>query len=503
MARPTDQFIDSDKSDPTSRGATAAWVLLLVLLMLKAVLIFSIPVLNHYNGDAYDYGAKASHLITHGTFKRVTAPTSSGDIAGHYSDFRPPGFPVIIAGLMWVGGQTPGEVNASTRVLNFTLDAIVCAILLGLALQISPQRSHRLVAAAIIGLQPWTSAFVIATYSDTVVTFLAVVGVMALTRYIGASSRRVEVWAMLCGSLALSASSLVRPEMILFPPAMTAAAWYLRHRSSRTACSVGLIAMVAALPLLLAVALNVGYRWTVESKLAIYGELQVQTPGLVKWVQTWTGSGKAKEDILWGPFQISQEEFEKLDERIFSSRDEKKILGEIAARARERGYMTKGEDQVFDQIAEKRIKENPLNYYLLVRLYNTGHYWINLSSAYYLLENQAKLPRIVSKMVSGFFFGFKVVVLFFALLGFGLAIRQVFLISSNKNTSTDAVFFVALGLLFVLMRTAVFSFYANVIEFRYMLPAWPFVVIAAVFGLHQTLPLMGRLHASAGQSGFS
>lgn len=483
MARATDPFIDSDKSNHTNRRFSVAWVLLFALLMVKAVLIFSIPVSNQYNGDALDYGTKASHLVTHGTFKRVTAPTVPGDIAGQYSDFRPPGFPVIVAALMWIGGQTPSKVNASTSILNFTLDAIVCTMLLGFALQVSPRRSHQLFAAAIIGLQPWTSSFVTATYPDTVVTFLAVAGVAALTRYIGANSRKGEVWAMLAGSLALSAGSLVRPEMILFPPAMTAAAWYLKHRSRRAACPVGVMAMVAALPLLVAIALNVGYRWTVENKVAIYGEFQAQTPGLVKWVQTWTGTGKAKEDILWGPFQISQEEFEKLDEGIFSSAEEKKQLAEIATKVRERGYMTKDEDRIFGRIAEKKISEKPLNYYLFVRLYNAGHYWINLSSANYLLANQIKLPRSASKAVTGFFFGFKILVLSFAVWGFGLALRQVFVMDNNKNTNTDFVIFLVLGLLFVLIRTMVFSFYANAIEFRYVLPAWPFVVSAGIYGL--------------------
>jgi len=145
--------------------------------------------------------------------------------------------------------------------------------------------------------------------------------------------------------------------------------------------------------------------------------------------------------------------------------------------------MTKNEDAVFMRVAEARIAQDPLNYYLMVRAYNSVHYWVNLASASYLLQNQAKLSRSASKFVTGLFLSFKAIILCFAIYGFYAAFKIKFISPIPSKYNELAGYFVLLGVVFVLMRTFLFAFYVNAVEFRYVTPAWPFVIFAAVFGM--------------------
>lgn len=378
-----------------------AYLLLFLILFLRALLVFSTPVSDKLNGDAFDYVGKANHLITYGEFKKVTPPDLPTDIAGYYSDFRPPGFPVIISALIFAGGNSPNEINLSTKILNFFLDALTCIILFQLVLSKFRKNSTQYVAAAAIGLQPWTSSFVTATYPDTTVAFLVVTGVALLPRYVNGTSRAQEITSVFFASMALSIGALIRPELIVAPPVLIATALYLKFRRNDRFCKLAWIALIAIIPFLLSIALNMGYRWTVEKKLAVYGKFEHQTPGLNKWILTWIGSAKSKEDIMWGPFQISQKEFKNLPQSAFSDTKEKEILSEIAEKSRQRGYLTKAEDDVFREVAEKRIQEDPLTYWLYGRIYNSIHFWVNTGSASYLLHHQARLPALASKAITG------------------------------------------------------------------------------------------------------
>lgn len=469
------------------KSAGHVWAVLVfaALMLAKAALVFSVAVPDQLNGDAFDYAEKAQYLVRHGSFPPLRQNTRPSDASGSYSDFRPPGYATVLAALIKVGGDGAQRINRSARALNFAADLATSTILLLFVLQLSTTSRRKVLGAFIIGIQPWTSAFVASTYPDTLVMWLATLGVAAFAVACSAQASRRRCIAILSGSTFLSLGALLRPEFSLVLPLMTVAALALTQSQRRLRTSVWALATWAAVPFVLMLAVNMSYRWSVAKEIAVYGQFQHQTPGLFKWVATWMGSLKTKEDIMWGPFQVHMSDLEQLPLSAYGNEDTKSHLLAIAKNVKARGYLTKEEDDDFARAADQNIQRNPLGYWVVNRVYNAVHLWVNLGSATYLLEHQAALGKTMSRVVSGFSLAAKLALLGLALWGFAAASRALFIGGQQPLQDSWALPFVILSLLMFALRTSFFGLYLDWIEFRYSIVAWPSVLAGALFATAQ------------------
>ena len=162
-------------------------------------------------GDAAGYLGSAESLVHHGTLRVPFAPYVSADSTGPL-DHWPPGFPVAIAGPLWVGFSP----ITSARVVVAASAAVTCAIIV-LLLGSSAGLAWGLVAAGVVGITasvvsvhldvvsepPFIAAVVatlalMATRPDRPILYGLTAAVSLLMRYLGlAIISAIAVWALI------------------------------------------------------------------------------------------------------------------------------------------------------------------------------------------------------------------------------------------------------------------------------------------------------------------
>lgn len=438
-----------------------------VLLLLKYAIVFSAPLKDVLVGDEHDYLGKAMSIWRSGSVH--SREVTEGKL--QYTDFRPPGYPLVVAPLLWFGDSLR-ELRSSLRFFQCTLDLLVTLFLFHLCCSFSRGLPYRFAAAVGLGVQPFTNGFVTSGYSDTVVTFLVTAGVAALWRYRSQGAKSPALW-LVAGSVFLSASFAMRPEMIIFAFALMA----LAVLSRRVAWSRRLRdAVVAAVPFLLVVGGLVAYRMQVHGEMRIYGKFLGATPGLMQWSQTWAGSEKTKTKVVWG-LPKGEDPMKVLPGRAFDSEQEKTLVRGLVDRVARSGEYTAEDDGMMGELARARIARNPFRYHLAVPLYQSVHGWLNLETSSGYLHFFSRLPRALSRSAVGLMLLLRVGFLVLAVVG-GVALWRQWRANSLDRTAA----FLALGLFFVLSRTVFFGFFVKWVEARYLLPAWPFVIALAAYG---------------------
>lgn len=447
----------------------------------KLALLLMQPLPDAWHGDSGDYVGKALYFHEHGVFPPIRSD-APGRSALTYSDFRPPGYPLFIAALLDFGKTVP-EITYNVRLAQFVLDLVTTAILLWVVWRFHPSTRYRWLAVLVLGVQPWTSAFIVTLNPDTLTAFLMVTGLGLLALFVTARTATedwpwVKALALVPASLLLSLTFLIRPEMIVFAFAMIliGLAMTLPALPRRTVARYGVL---AAIPFLAMVAANMAYRWQVAEEVRIYGAFKHATPGLMQWTKTWIGPQAAKEGVVFGPLMIGLDGFGQLPVGAFTDEAERESLLAVVRVVEARGAMTPEEDRLFGAIAQRRIAADPWGYYLWNRLYGACYFWINLSNAAHYLNGFSLLPQPLSKLLTGGFLVLKLLILAFFVLGivlFPWRDRSTLWVQWHLS-------FLLLGIAFVLMRTFYFAGVAGYVEYRYALVAWPFVLAVALYGL--------------------
>lgn len=199
-----------------------AMVVLLAWLLREQFVLFT-QVDAPIRGDARQYVAYAWNLVHHGVFS-MAAPGSSVVVP---DDFRSPGYPLLLAAAIRIGGEAAGWY-AIVLHLQALLGAATVA--LGMALG-SHWLSRRwtLVAGVLMALWPHSIAACGAVLSEVLFGFLLA---LALWAGAGALRRRSSRWVLFAG-LAFALAYLVNPVMLLFPP--VAALVFVRAGQGRSA----------------------------------------------------------------------------------------------------------------------------------------------------------------------------------------------------------------------------------------------------------------------------
>ncbi|NLB66319.1 MAG: hypothetical protein GX803_07620 [Lentisphaerae bacterium] len=450
-------------------------------MIVKLILLLLTPLSADLSGDEANYVSKARYLCKYGRFPPVQA-VEEGEI--RYSDFRPPGYSAFVAVLI-SRGETTQELRQRVSIVQYILDLLVTTCVLFATFRFSSVNSFRTVAALVLGAQPWTSAYIVSIYPDTLTMFLAVTGLLFLT--LSGSCRKTGVRSaiILFGSLLLSLSLLVRPEMIALACIMLGVVGVLALGAFSWRAWL-LYAALAGASFLFAVSLNVAYHWQTEHRVRMVGDLRHATPGFRQWVGTWIGPQHWKEELLFSRMTnetINELYAKRLSNRVFTNPAELDTFTDIARNVQVRGYMTIEDDRRFEEMALARIAASPWSYYVWGRLFNSCHLWVNLSNATHVLHGLARCPRVVSRCLTASLLLFKLVLLLFA-AGGGMAACRGW----RRLTQSWHGRVVLAGAIFVLLRTTMLGFAFNTAEHRYALVAWPFVLALALYGLARLCP---------------
>lgn len=441
-------------------------VLFAGLMTLKYTAIFTYPVFNSLEGDEYDYVGKARSFWQYGAFAGIQDVSRE---RFRYSDFRPPGYSILIAPCLMFGDSIQ-QIHWSVRVLQSGLDILLTLSLFALIWQFSTSQVFRCLGACVLGVQPWTSAWVVQAITETAVTFLTILGIAVLCR-VTSTARRAGAWTLV-GSLLLTATFTMRPEMVVMVPPVIALSLLLSGLGWRRILWHGVL---ASLPFGLCILALITYRAQVAGEVRVFGRFQCPAPGLRLWADTWTASEMVKCNVIWDT-QGGRRSTQQLPENVFDNDMERARVAAIFNRIHQAGRMTADDDAEFAALAKERMSRHPVRY-VWVRLYNTVALWLNLMTSSPYLSCLAEMPRVVSKMAVGGLFALRLLTLSLAATG---ALR-LWCRRSLRFRWIER--FLLVGLCFVVLRTLFFGLYMGAIENRYMTPAWPFVLSLALYGL--------------------
>jgi hypothetical protein len=453
----------------------APWIILILLITTKALVILLVvpyPATGLPNGDAKDYVAKSRSLWCEG---RLDADTKS---------FRPLGYSFFLAPLL-AFGDSDRAVNVEARILNTMADVCVCLFVFWIASLWLRHWWCLMTAAVVIGVQPWTGAYVHNIVPDHVASCLLTFGIGALAMSVvleeGARRRR---W-LLIGSTLLSASFLVRPELIVFSAFLIFCAIIMRgFRWKRLLTD----ALWASLPFLVAMSCEVCYRVHVGDGFRVFGTLTPRYSGVRSWQRTWAAEEQVKHDIVFG-WVKGRIGFPYLPARAFDTEDERARVGQILERIIRTGQgLTLDEDKVLRQIAEERIARSPWRYYVGVRLYNVTQYLVSLRHASDITNYLNNLPYAISFIAKGGLFSLRLLMVVMFLFG------CVCLLADNRAwLSARPLLLLAAAMVW---SRLLFLFICNgMLEIRYFVVSWPSLLLVSLYGLDHAYTFAGSLSA--------
>ena len=443
----------------THASPRIAWIVLVTLLAVQAVLVAGLPP-SPFVGDEPYYVNKARYFAEHGTFPRVSAAARAAEAgAGGDSDWRPPGYPLFVAAVSG-GNFEPETLRPRVAAVQFLGVALVAVTALACLSTFAGGRTM-LVAALVLGAAPWPFDFVSLVGADSLNATVSFFGLIALWRW----TRGAGGCAGLFGaSLLFSSAFLLRPEMIAVVPLPIAVAVILRTVSLRSFLRLG---ATAAAAFLCVVAAQYAYRTHLIGRVepSLFGGLHIYNAGAFAWVHSWVGTEDEAYDFV---YELPEGGRRTLPARAFRDEEERRAVDALRDAARRQGY-TVEIDRAFGELAARRRRDDPFFAIVVPRLWHAMHLYLNLETNDQLLHALRRVPRTPRRGLIGLLLGLKV-----ALLA-AFAVKTARLLRGRWR----AMQLPALLASFVVARTVLVGLILDWMPHRYALMCWmPLIVVA-------------------------
>lgn len=321
--------------------------------------------------------AKYRYIIT-----AVNLLNGNGFSADWSPPFRPgvatvPLYPLFIAAVY----ATFGHYETAVRISQVFLDLITCLLVAFASYSIAPPRLKERAATAalaIYGLYCWfTLLFTALLLTETLALFLTM---LVVTFCIIAM--RKGAWYWFYAGLACGLAILTRPDSLLLAGAVLLFLFLRAWRASFLEGARSLLAFCFAIALTLT-------PWTVRN-LVVLGEFQplaseyafpqggYMPTGYLQWVRTWI----TDETYFYQTFQPAfvpgsfRLEIDRLPENAFDSPDEQRHITMLAERYNQTLYFTPEISNGFGEIANERIRRDPLRFFLVLPIHRIASLWL-------------------------------------------------------------------------------------------------------------------------------
>lgn len=284
-------------------------------------------------GDSFVYADLAANVAGHGVFSQAHGEPRAP------SAYKPPGYPVFLAGLLRLGVDTPRQV----RVVQGLADSLAAVFVFCAAWACTGRLRAAIVAGALMAVSPCNVHFARALLSDWLgstlfAAFLAILFVAAARR---------SLPGLLAAGVAMGITILTRPAMILYPflaGAVLPFAWTgtRRHRLGGT------------LVFLLATGITVG-AWTARNYSALRRFVPVSAGGMAVGLLQGTWETAANWDWTAVPRDA------------FDSEEEHRQIQRLVIRYPAIAYSGQMDElrqvnAVLRKAALKRIRQDPVRY---------------------------------------------------------------------------------------------------------------------------------------------
>jgi hypothetical protein len=413
----------------------------------------------NFSNDGLGYEALARNLAQHGVFSLDGPP----DLRP--TDARMPGYPLILAGVYSLAGNTSRD---AVRSIQAVADASLVLWLPWLAWELCPAAAMPALLAAVV--EPFTAEFTASILTESLTLLLTTVALLLMV--IGYKRPRLSVWCG-CGA-AVAGAVLFRPDSVLLLGSLLVllVPTFLRSPGRATRLllvfSAGFIILWGPWLLRNLVSLH---RFQPLADFYAAQEGEVSPVGFLKWTRTWVGTDDYLESVSW---RIDEAPIDpnSLPREAFDSDRERTEVSDLVRIYNQKGKMGDALDRRFGEIADQRIRRHPLKYFVLLPLQRSFTLWF--SSHYLIFPLTEKLlswrsladdPR--ESIWINLFFLMKISVVSLGVIGVALVRdRKLALWAASA----------------VIARTLVMSWLPYP-EYRYVLEVFPLTLVMASVGL--------------------
>jgi Dolichyl-phosphate-mannose-protein mannosyltransferase len=340
-------------------------------LALRLVSIFRFP---GVTTDSFVYGDIAKNWLQHGIYGL------SGTVEISPTYIRLPGYPAFLA---WVFAIFGMEHYRAVLVLQMFTDIGTCFVIADMARRaVSPRAAKA--AFLLAALCPFLASYAAAALTETLEIFFTAIALDF--SMIGVDSLpygRTRPW-LWCG-IATSAAMLLRPDGGLL---LLAIAGYLLFKVVRpfNVAPVRRSHVVQATVILVFAALAPLVPWTLRNLHTLHRfqplapryaneEDQYVPMGFNRWVKTWIVDYASVEEIYW-PVPGDKIDASKLPNRAFDSAQQREQTLQTIAEYNDNLHIDPELDAKFESLAEKRIHDAPLRYYVWLPLLRIADMWL-------------------------------------------------------------------------------------------------------------------------------
>jgi len=459
----------------------AGWCGLAFGIAFQFWLIAASPVSPGLGGDEFDYIGKSDRLIHRGTLCADAPATVASAGTRSYSDFRPPGLPILFA---MIGVDLKNHA-LYRKPIAFAY-VIGMAPILAYVVSLAGLRVHRVrqfLLALIVSTFPPLFEGCLRFYPDQICAILTAYGLYFVS--VGVVSRAVGGYWILLGSTILAITSTIRPELITTIPTVGVALLFaslIRHRSYADLNPIPLLTAgrIACLflPLVASTGLNAAYRWSCFHELRIYGRQEIPCPGVEAWCRTWLNSeSECLAQIAWPLGHPNPKvKVESISGRAFANEEERTEVSVLLSEATRVGLLSAKADEQFGDLATRRIASNYWEHLVVPRAWRPIHLWLNLETNKQTLEALSSLPRFVRQPLIGWWICLKLIFIARFVYGCWNVCRIPLLASPTMRD-----FFPLLGFALVIARTLLIGVLLGLHEHRYATVAWPLCIAVAVY----------------------
>ncbi|MDW5266595.1 MULTISPECIES: glycosyltransferase family 39 protein [Acidobacteriaceae] len=341
-----------------TRRRIQRWLWVALPLALGLVLrLWFIAHLARIDGDTLLYGDIAKNWLEHGVY----GFTRSG-IAPHPTLIRLPGYPLFLAACFRVFGM---EHYTAVMVVQSIVDLFTCLVISALAGRLFGRRAA-MVALWLAALCPFTANYVAAPLTETLSLACVAIAFYGLERW-RTTSLGLNRWLWVI-AFALAYALLLRPEQGLLAAAVLAAMLWVSSRERdwvRSAWPVAVVAVCMVLPLAPWAVRNWRTFHVIQPLAPRYatdpGELVPL--GFQRWYRSWGIDFASTESVYWN-YDSAEIDISDVPSRAFDSEQQYQQTDALLNDYNQTDNATAAVDGQFGKIAEERIHNDPLRYYV-------------------------------------------------------------------------------------------------------------------------------------------
>jgi 4-amino-4-deoxy-L-arabinose transferase-like glycosyltransferase len=351
---------------------------------LRLLFLFRFPAITN---DSFVYGDIAKNWLQHGIYG-LSGPEEISPTC-----IRLPGYPAFLAAVFAIFGM---EHYRAMLALQLLVDVGTCFLIADMARRLVSPRATK-AAFLLAALCPFLASYAAAALTETLEVFFTVLAFdCAVAGLEPLDQKRLRPW-MGCG-LAIAAAILLRPDggliliaIELYLGALLILAWG-QEKKDKTGASrprphglpvphlfwAGLILGVVSLAPLAPWAwrnLHTLHRFQPLAPRYANEEDEFVPAGFNRWVKTWMADYASVEEIYW-PVPGDTVDAGKLPARAFDSEAQRQQAEQLLAEYNQALHVTPELDARFAALADQRIRQAPLRFWLWLPLVRIADMWL-------------------------------------------------------------------------------------------------------------------------------